>query len=49
MPTYTYEGRDSSGDAKKGTISAASVDAARTQLKKMNINATSIAEKPAIQ
>ena len=45
MPTYTYEGRDSSGDAKKGTISAASVDAARTQLKKMNINATSIAEK----
>ena len=45
MPTYTYEGRDSSGDAKKGTITAASVDAARTQLRKMNINATSIAEK----
>jgi type IV pilus assembly protein PilC len=47
MPSYTYEGRTSSGESKKGTISAPSIDAARTQLRKMNISATSIAEKAA--
>jgi type IV pilus assembly protein PilC len=44
MPTFAYEGRTSSGDTKKGKIDAANADAARNQLRKMNINATSVKE-----
>jgi type IV pilus assembly protein PilC len=45
MGTFTYEGKTSSGEVRKGKIDAADENAARNQLKKMNINATSIKAK----
>ena len=47
MATFTYEGKTSSGEVRKGNIDAADENSARNQLKKMNINATSIKEKQA--
>ena len=44
MPTFAYEGKNSSGDVKKGKIDAADSNAARSQLRKMNINPTSLKE-----
>ena len=49
MATFTYEGKTSSGEVRKGNISAADESAARAQLKKMSINATSIKVKGAIE
>ena len=49
MATFTYEGKTNSGEVRKGNISAADESAARAQLKKMNINATSIKVKGAIE
>lgn len=42
MPSFAYEGRTATGEIRKGKVSAASQDAARAQLRKMNINPTSI-------
>lgn len=44
MPTFAYEGKTASGENKKGKIDAVDANAARNQLKKMNINATSVKE-----
>ena len=45
MATFTYEGKNPSGEVRKGNIDAADEKAARNQLKKMNINPTSIKKK----
>ena len=45
MATFTYEGKTSSGEVRKGKIDASDEKAARNQLKKMNINPSSIKEK----
>jgi type IV pilus assembly protein PilC len=42
MPTFAYEGRTASGEVRKGKIEAADQNAARAQLRKMNINPTKI-------
>ena len=42
MPKFAYEGRTSSGEVRKGKISAADPNEARAQLRRMNINPTSI-------
>lgn len=47
MATFTYEGKTSSGEVRKGNIDAANEKTARNQLKKMNINATSLKKKSA--
>ncbi|MAA79448.1 MAG: pilus assembly protein PilC [Deltaproteobacteria bacterium] len=47
MATFTYEGKTSSGEVRKGNIDAADEKTARNQLKKMNINPTSIKKKSA--
>ena len=44
MPTFAYEGTTSSGEVKKGKIDAADANAARTQLKRMNINPGTVKE-----
>lgn len=47
MATFTYEGKTSSGEVRKGKIDASDEKAARNQLKRMNINPTSVKEKSA--
>jgi len=42
MPTFTYEGRTNTGEVKKGKIDATDANAARAQLKKMNISPISV-------
>ena len=42
MPAFAYEGKTPSGEIRKGKIDAPSQDAARAQLRKMNINPTSV-------
>lgn len=42
MPKFAYEGRTASGEVRKGKIEAADQNAARAQLRKMNINPTNI-------
>jgi type IV pilus assembly protein PilC len=42
MPTFAYEGHTASGEVRKGKIEASDQSAARTQLRKMNINPTKI-------
>lgn len=44
MPTFAYEGRTSDGQTKKGKIDAVDANAARNQLKRQNINPTSVTE-----
>jgi len=44
MPTFAYEGRTADGQTKKGKIDAVDVNAARNQLKRQNINPTSVSE-----
>lgn len=44
MPTFAYEGRTSDGQTKKGKIDAVDANAARNQLKRQNINPTSVKE-----
>jgi type IV pilus assembly protein PilC len=48
MPTFAYEGKTSTGDVKKGKIDASDASAARSQLRKMNINPTSVKESTGI-
>jgi type IV pilus assembly protein PilC len=48
MPTFAYEGKTSTGDVKKGKIDASDANAARSQLRKMNINPTSVKESTGI-
>jgi type IV pilus assembly protein PilC len=45
MATFAYEGRTASGETRSGTVQADSVDAARTRLRQMQINPTSVAKK----
>ena len=45
MATFTYEGKTSSGEVRKGKINASDEKAARAQLKAQNINVTSVKEK----
>lgn len=47
MPTFAYEGRTSDGQTKKGKIDAVDANAARNQLKRQNINPTSVSEAKA--
>ncbi len=42
MPKFAYEGRTAGGEVKKGKIEAADQNAARAQLRKMNINPTTL-------
>ena len=44
MPTFAYEGRTADGQVKKGKIDAVDANAARNQLKRQNINPTSVKE-----
>ena len=44
MPSFAYEGKTSSGEIRKGKIDAPTQDAARAQLRKMNINPTNVTE-----
>ncbi|MGC6509100.1 MAG: type II secretion system F family protein [Myxococcota bacterium] len=44
MPAFVYEGKTSSGEVRKGKIDAPTQDAARAQLRKMNINPTNVSE-----
>ena len=44
MPTFAYEGRTTDGQVKKGKIDAVDANAARNQLKRQNINPTSVKE-----
>ena len=44
MPTFAYEGRTADGQTKKGKIDAVDANAARNQLKRQNINPTSVSE-----
>ena len=45
MATFAYEGRTASGETRSGTVEADSVDAARSRLRQMQINPTSVAKK----
>ena len=49
MPKFAYEGRTASGETRKGKIEAADQNAARAQLRKMNINPTTIKASGDIQ
>ncbi|MFT5686807.1 MAG: type IV pilus assembly protein PilC [Myxococcota bacterium] len=42
MPKFAYEGRTAGGEVKKGKIDASDQNAARAQLRKMNINPTKL-------
>jgi len=42
MPKFAYEGRTASGEVRKGQISAADQAQARQQLRRMNINPTTV-------
>ncbi len=44
MPTFAYEGRTVDGQTKKGKIDAVDANAARNQLKRQNINPTTVKE-----
>ena len=44
MPTFAYEGKTASGETKKGKLEALDANAARTQLRRMNINPTTVKE-----
>ncbi len=44
MPTFAYEGKTASGEVKKGKLEALDANAARTQLRRMNINPTTVKE-----
>ena len=48
MPTFTYEGRTSSGEVRKGEMEAANEAAVRTRLREMKIKADSVAPKGGI-
>lgn len=45
MPTFAYEGKTASGEVKKGKLEAHDANSARTQLRRMNINPTTVKEK----
>lgn len=45
MPTFAYEGKTASGEVKKGKIDAIDANSARSQLRRMNINPTTVKEK----
>ena len=45
MPTFAYEGKTASGEVKKGKIDAIDANSASTQLRRMNINPTTVKEK----
>jgi type IV pilus assembly protein PilC len=45
MPTFAYEGKTASGEVKKGKIEAHDANSARSQLRRMNINPTTVKEK----
>ncbi len=47
MAVFKYEGRTASGEAKKGTVEAKDQNAARSQLREMRIQATSLEESNA--
>jgi type IV pilus assembly protein PilC len=47
MPTFTYEGRARTGEARQGVVDAPTRDAALSQLKRQGVNATTVAEKQA--
>ena len=49
MPKFAYEGRTASGEVRKGKIEASDQNAARAQLRKMNINPTNIKSSGDIQ
>ena len=48
MPTFAYEGKTASGEVKKGKLEALDANAARTQLRRMNINPTAVKESKGI-
>jgi type IV pilus assembly protein PilC len=45
MPLFAYEGRTSNGDVRRGEVEAADSDAARSRLRQMQINPTSVKPK----
>ncbi|MBN1335994.1 MAG: type II secretion system F family protein [Deltaproteobacteria bacterium] len=45
MPQFAYEGRTPAGDARRGEITAASLDAARARLRQMQIDPTTLRRK----
>lgn len=45
MPVFAYEGRTSGGEVRKGEVEAADPDAARSRLRQMQIQATSVKPK----
>ena len=47
MAVFKYEGRTATGEAKKGTVEAKDQNAARSQLREMRIQATSLEESNA--
>ena len=49
MPVFAYEGRAANGEAKKGSIEAADVEAAKTRLRLMKINPTEVKPKGGIE
>jgi type IV pilus assembly protein PilC len=49
MPTFAYEGKTSTGETRKGKIDAMNIDAAKNQLRKMNISATSLSQSKGLE
>ena len=49
MPVFAYEGRAANGEAKKGSIEAADLEAAKTRLRLMKINPTEVKPKGGIE
>jgi type IV pilus assembly protein PilC len=47
MPVFAYEGRTSGGEVRKGEVEAADTDSARSRLRQMQIQATSVKPKAA--
>ena len=45
MAKFAYEGRTASGETRSGTVEADSAEAARSRLRQMQINPTSVAKK----
>ena len=48
MPVFAYEGRTAAGDLRKGEIQAADSDAARKRLRQMQIQASTVKKKGAL-
>jgi type IV pilus assembly protein PilC len=49
MPVFAYEGRSATGEVRKGEVDAADQNAARSRLRQMQINPTSLKQKSGMQ